>query len=64
MVRPTRVATVVALTAAVSCAPADAPKPPDAPATALRVAQEFVDGYYHQFPEEAFEVGYPDAPMD
>ena len=28
------------------------------------VAQEFVDGYYHQFPEEAYEVGYPDTPMD
>lgn len=64
MVRPTRLPTVVALTAAVSCAPAVAPKPPDAPATALRVAREFVDGYYHQFPEEAFEVGYPDTPMD
>lgn len=31
---------------------------------ALRIAQEYVDGYYHQFPEEAFEVGYPDTPMD
>jgi len=36
----------------------------DAPATALRVAQKFVDGYYHQFPEEAYEIGYPDTPMD
>ena len=27
------------------------------------VAKEFVDGYYHQFPEEAYEVGYPDTPM-
>lgn len=41
-----------------------APKTPDAAATARTVAQEFVDGYYHQFPEEAFEVGYPDTPMD
>ena len=32
--------------------------------TALRVAQSFVDGYYHQFPEEAYEVGYPDTPLD
>jgi uncharacterized protein (DUF885 family) len=31
---------------------------------ALAVAQSFVDGYYHQFPEEAYEVGYPDTPMD
>jgi uncharacterized protein (DUF885 family) len=30
----------------------------------LGVAQTFVDGYYHQFPEEAFEIGYPDTPMD
>lgn len=37
---------------------------PEAVATALRVAQEFVDGYYHAFPEEAYEVGYPDTPMD
>lgn len=35
------------------------------PATeAKAIAQEFVDGYYHQFPEEAYEVGYPDTPMD
>lgn len=37
---------------------------PDPAETALRVAQEFVDGYYHQFPEEAFEIAYPDTPMD
>jgi uncharacterized protein (DUF885 family) len=29
-----------------------------------RVATEFVDGYYAQFPEEVYEVGYPNAPMD
>ncbi|MES2523475.1 MAG: DUF885 domain-containing protein [Gemmatimonadota bacterium] len=39
-------------------------KPVDAAATARTVAQEFVDGYYHQFPEEAYEIGYPDTPMD
>ena len=38
---------------------------PDRPAeTAIRVAQEYADGYYHQFPEEAYEIGYPDTPMD
>ena len=37
---------------------------PDPAAAAKTVAQEFVDGYYHQFPEEAYEVGYPDTPMD
>jgi uncharacterized protein (DUF885 family) len=36
----------------------------DAAATATMIAQHFVDGYYHQFPEEAYEVGYPDTPMD
>jgi uncharacterized protein (DUF885 family) len=36
----------------------------DPAATAQAVAQEFVDGYYHQFPEEAYEVGYPDTPLD
>lgn len=29
-----------------------------------QVASDFVDGYYAQFPEEVYEVGYPDAPMD
>jgi uncharacterized protein (DUF885 family) len=31
---------------------------------AIRIAQEYADGYYHQFPEEAYEIGYPDTPMD
>lgn len=29
-----------------------------------RIANEFVDAYYDQFPEEVYEVGYPDAPMN
>ena len=29
-----------------------------------RIANEFVAAYYAQFPEEVYEVGYPDAPMD
>ena len=33
-------------------------------AEADRIANEFADGYYHQFPEEAYEIGYPDTPMD
>ena len=37
---------------------------PDPAAAAEAIAQDFVDGYYHQFPEEAYEVGYPDTPMD
>jgi uncharacterized protein (DUF885 family) len=36
----------------------------DAVARAGEIAQHFVDGYYHTFPEEAYEVGYPDTPMD
>lgn len=32
--------------------------------TAARIADEFVAGYYAQFPEEVYEVGYPDAPQD
>jgi uncharacterized protein (DUF885 family) len=40
------------------------PAKSDAPERAGKVAQEFVDGFYHQFPEEAYEVGYPDTPMD
>ncbi len=28
------------------------------------IADEYVDGYYHQFPEEAYEVGYPNVPFD
>ena len=55
----------LALTAA-SCGgtTAPAPQPSAAATTARTVAQEFVDGYYHQFPEEAYKVGYPDTPMD
>jgi uncharacterized protein (DUF885 family) len=53
---------LLALTAA-SCR-TSTPRPSAAAATARKVAQEFVDGYYHQFPEEAYEVGYPKAPMD
>lgn len=29
-----------------------------------RTASEFVDGYYAQYPEEVYEIGYPDSPMD
>ena len=62
--RSTCLLAVAAHATVATCAPLSSPKPRDAVATSLRVAQEFVDGYYHQFPEEAFEVGYPDTPMD
>lgn len=29
-----------------------------------RIANEFLSAYYEQFPEEVYEVGYPDAPAD
>lgn len=29
-----------------------------------RIANEFVDGYYAHYPEEVYEIGYPDSPMD
>jgi len=32
--------------------------------TANTTAQHYVDGYYHQFPGEAYEIGYADTPMD
>ncbi len=45
-----------------ACAPGE--RSPKSTETALRVARDFVDGYYHQFPEEAFEVAYPNTPME
>lgn len=36
----------------------------DDASTANAIAQHYVDGYYHQFPGEAYEIGYPDTPMD
>jgi uncharacterized protein (DUF885 family) len=29
-----------------------------------RIANEFVAGYFAQYPEEVYEIGYPDSPMD
>jgi uncharacterized protein (DUF885 family) len=40
------------------------PSTDDPVALALAVSQEYVDGYYHQFPEEAYEFGYPNPPLD
>ncbi len=36
----------------------------DAAALINQVASDFVDGYYAQYPEEVYEIGYPDSPMD
>ncbi|MFT5141552.1 MAG: hypothetical protein ACI80V_003137 [Rhodothermales bacterium] len=46
-----------------ACSPAADSEPAEV-GVVLGVAQDFVDGYYHQFPEEAFEIAYPDTPMD
>lgn len=35
----------------------------DAAALIDDIASEFVDAYYQQYPEEVYEVGYPDSPM-
>ncbi len=51
------------LIAATACTPSQPESKEAAPDAVLRIAQEYVDGYYHQFPEEAYEIGYPDTPM-
>ena len=39
--------------------------PRETPASAVnRIAGEYLSAYYAQFPEEVYEVGYPDAPAD
>jgi uncharacterized protein (DUF885 family) len=43
---------------------ASAPVVSDPVATVLAVADEYLVGYYRQFPEDAFVNGYPDAPTD
>ena len=55
---------LMVLVVAPGCSEAPSPEPPSAAEAATRIAAEFVDAYYTQFPEEVYEVGYPDAPMD
>ncbi len=43
--------------------PADEPTEPVEDRVA-RIASEFVDGYYSHYPEDVYEVGYADGPMD
>lgn len=38
--------------------------PPDPVAQVDAVANEFVAAYYARYPEEIYEVGYPDGPLD
>ena len=61
---PLRIVLLAVAVLATGCNQTPAAPAEDVAATANRVAQEFVDGYYHQFPEEAYEIGYPDTPMD
>lgn len=47
--------------------PADEPADSTAGSSAAlvnRIANEFVHGYYSHYPEDVYEIGYPDAPMD
>ena len=55
---------LLAFLAACSASESDRSDAAGAAEIADAVARHFVDGYYHQFPEEAYEIAYPDAPMD
>ena len=52
---------VMALVLFVGCGRPDATR--ETVAEALAIADEYVVGYYDQFPEDAYETGYP-APLD
>ena len=52
---------VMLLVLFVGCGGRDASR--KAAAEALAIADEYVVGYYNQFPEDAYETGYP-APLD
>jgi len=43
---------------------AEAPAPEDPIAVARTVVDAYIAGYYEQFPEDAYEYGYPSAPWD
>ena len=48
-----------------ACTEPPAESPVESPAGLInQVATEFVEGYYSQYPEEVYEIGYPDSPMD
>ncbi len=48
-----------------ACTEPPAEQPADNPAELInQVATDFVDGYYSQYPEEVYEIGYSDSPMD
>ncbi|MDP2470314.1 MAG: DUF885 domain-containing protein [Candidatus Palauibacterales bacterium] len=54
----------LAVVCCTACQAADSSRGGDDPVSeALAVADEYVAGYYDQYPEDAYETGYP-APMD
>ncbi len=58
---PHRFLTCLIAVGLAACSAADR----ETPASAVnRIAGEFLSAYYAQFPEEVYEVGYPDAPAD
>jgi len=59
-----RLASVLLLALAASACTGPDTSSPSPAVTASRVAEEYVNAYFHEFPEEAFEAGYPDAPRD
>lgn len=54
----------LALLSACDRQPPQPAQPLDETALAVKIAEDFVDGYYRQFPEEAAESGYQQAPDD
>lgn len=42
----------------------ESPEPSSSDARIDQIANEFVADYYEHYPEEVYEIGYPDAPMD
>lgn len=56
--------TLILLAVAMTTSACTKSVPDDAGAEVRRISDEFVAAYYAQFPEEVYEVGYPDAPTD
>ena len=55
---------LIAVSLAVSGSAISGPAAGNAPSRVDEIANEFVAGYYSQFPEEVYEVGFPGAPND
>jgi uncharacterized protein (DUF885 family) len=57
-------ACLFALTLAACAEQSAEPEVTSSDARIEQIANDFVTGYYAHYPEEVYEVGYPDAPMD